>query len=174
MRQFLYLLEHILTRFNGVLTRLLTRGGFLQFIVMFRARFSDALPKSLPHYGPQDIERGVQDTVPGEHIERLLCALIGLVLNRKKEVEYVSLGAETKFLSQCEADWELGISRKGHYQRALEEAVQTHSSQWPRAWGGKNPLHGGGSFASMTPEERVSTFHNLCEIITSNVFSCDF
>jgi hypothetical protein len=63
--------------------------GFLQFIVMFRARFSDALPKSLPHYGPQDIERGVQDTVPGEHIERLLCALIGLVLNRKKEVEYV-------------------------------------------------------------------------------------
>jgi hypothetical protein len=78
-----------LTRFNAALTRLLTRGGFLQFIVMFRARFSDAFPKSLPHYGPQDIERGVQDTVPGEHIERLLCALIGLVLNRKKEVEYV-------------------------------------------------------------------------------------
>ncbi|CRG87102.1 hypothetical protein PISL3812_04117 [Talaromyces islandicus] len=103
----------------------------IAFIVMFRARFSDAFPKSLPHYGPQDIERGVQDTVPGEHIERLLCALIGLVLNRKKEVE------------------------KGHYQRALEEAVQTHSSQWPRAWGGKNPLHGGGSFATMTPEERL-------------------
>jgi hypothetical protein len=135
---------------------------------MFRARFSDAMPKSLPHYGPQDIERGVQDTVPGEHIERLLCALIGLVLNRKKEVEYAcprrSRQHQAFFLSQCEADWELGISRKGHYQRALEEAVQTHSSQWPRAWGGKNPLHGGGSFASMTPEERVSTFsHDLCE-----------
>ncbi|KAH8702504.1 hypothetical protein BGW36DRAFT_356621 [Talaromyces proteolyticus] len=101
------------------------------FIVMFRARFSDALPKLLPHYGPQDIERGVQDTTPGEHVERLLCALIGLVLNRKKDVE------------------------KGHYQRALEEAVQTHSSQWPRAWGGKNPLHGGGSFNTMSPEERL-------------------
>lgn len=58
---------------------------------MFRARFSDALPKSLPHYGPQDIETGVQDTTPGEHVERLLCALIGLVLNRKKDVEYVTL-----------------------------------------------------------------------------------
>jgi hypothetical protein len=45
--------------------------------------------------------------------------------------------------------------RKGHYQRALEEAVQTHSSQWPRAWEGKNPLHGGRTFITMTPEERV-------------------
>jgi hypothetical protein len=26
--------------------------------------------------------------VPGEYIERLLCALLGLVLNRKKDVEY--------------------------------------------------------------------------------------
>jgi hypothetical protein len=55
---------------------------------MFRARFSDAFPKSLPYYGPQDIEQGVQDITPGEHVEKLLCALIGLVLNRKKDVEY--------------------------------------------------------------------------------------
>ena len=54
---------------------------------MFRSRFSDAFPKSLPHYGPQDIERGVEEEVPGEQIERLLCALLGLVLNRKKDVE---------------------------------------------------------------------------------------
>ncbi|GAM34888.1 hypothetical protein TCE0_015f02767 [Talaromyces pinophilus] len=98
---------------------------------MFRARFSDVFPKSLPHYGPQDIEQGVQDSTPGEHVERLLCALIGLVLNRKKDVE------------------------KGHYQRALEEAVQTHVSQWPRAWEGKNPLHGGRTFTTMNPEERL-------------------
>ncbi|EEH36108.2 hypothetical protein PAAG_00431 [Paracoccidioides lutzii Pb01] len=104
----------------------------IAFIVMFRSRFSDVFPKSLPHYGPQDIENGVTDTVPGDHIERLLCSLIGLCLNRKKDVD------------------------KGHYQRALEEVVQTHSSQWPRAWGGKNPLHGGGSFASLTPTERLS------------------
>lgn len=61
-----------------------------QFICMFRSRFSNAFSKSLPHYGPQDIERGVVDSTPGEHVERLLCALLGLLLNRKKEVEYVS------------------------------------------------------------------------------------
>ena len=55
---------------------------------MFRARFTDVFPKSLPQYGPQDIERGVADVTPGDHIERFLCALIGLVLNRKKDVEY--------------------------------------------------------------------------------------
>ncbi|KAI5304621.1 hypothetical protein KEM56_006240 [Ascosphaera pollenicola] len=59
----------------------------ITFIVMFRARFSDCFPKSLPHFGPQDIERDVADIAPGEQAERLLCALIGLVLNRKKDVE---------------------------------------------------------------------------------------
>ena len=57
------------------------------FIVMFRSRFSDAFPKSLPHYGPQDLERGVSGELPDEQVERLLCALLGLVLNRKKDVE---------------------------------------------------------------------------------------
>lgn len=56
-------------------------------ICMFRSRFSDAFPKTLQHYGPQDIERGVEGDIPGEQVERLLCALLGLVLNRKKEVE---------------------------------------------------------------------------------------
>ena len=55
---------------------------------MFRSRFSECFPKSLSHYGPQDIENGVVSTVPGEHVENLLCALIALVLNRKKWVEY--------------------------------------------------------------------------------------
>ena len=55
---------------------------------MFRSRFHDVFPKSLPHYGPQDIERGVAEPVPGEYIEKLLCALLGLVLNRKKDIEY--------------------------------------------------------------------------------------
>jgi hypothetical protein len=59
-----------------------------QFIVMFRSRFHNVFPKSLPHYGPQDIERDVAEPVPGEHVEKLLCALLGLVLNRKKDVEY--------------------------------------------------------------------------------------
>lgn len=57
--------------------------------------------------------------------------------------------------------------RRGHYQRALEEAIQTHQSQWPKAWQGKNPLANGGSYMTMTPEERVSNtameigFHSI-------------
>lgn len=45
--------------------------------------------------------------------------------------------------------------RRGHFGRALEEAIQSHSSQWPPAWNSKNPLHGGGNFANMTPVQRV-------------------
>lgn len=45
--------------------------------------------------------------------------------------------------------------RRGHFQRALEEAVQTHTSQWPAVWGGKNPLHGGGNFSKMNAAARV-------------------
>lgn len=59
----------------------------IAFIVMFRSRFSEAFPKSMPHYGPQDIERGISGDLPDDQVERLLCALLGLVLNRKKDVE---------------------------------------------------------------------------------------
>lgn len=58
-----------------------------QFLCMFRSRFSETFPKSLPHYGPQDLERGVLDPIPGDQVERLLCALLSLVLNRKKDIE---------------------------------------------------------------------------------------
>ncbi|KAL4909450.1 hypothetical protein BDW74DRAFT_81181 [Aspergillus multicolor] len=109
----------------------------IAFIVMFRARFHEVFPRSTPHFGPQDIERGVEEINPGDHIERLLCALLGLVLNRKKDVE------------------------RNHYTRPLEEAIQTHSSQWPKAWEGKNPLHGGRNFASMSPEQRLQLLKSL-------------
>lgn len=62
---------------------------------MFRSRFSAAFPPKLSHYGPQDIERGVEGSMASPQVENLLCALLGLVLNRKKPVEYVSP------LSQC-------------------------------------------------------------------------
>ena len=58
-------------------------------IVMFRSRFNDAFSSKLPNLGPQDVERGVVDSVPSQQVEQLLCALLGLVLNRKKPVEYV-------------------------------------------------------------------------------------
>ncbi|RAH44761.1 uncharacterized protein BO95DRAFT_483043 [Aspergillus brunneoviolaceus CBS 621.78] len=109
----------------------------IAFIVMFRARFHDVFPRSTPHFGPQDIERGVAESTPGDHIERLLCALLGLVLNRKKDVD------------------------RNHYTRPLEEAIQTHAPQWPRAWQGKNPLHGGNNFTTMKPEERLLLLKTL-------------
>lgn len=65
-------------------------------------------------------------------------------------------------------------SRKGHYQRALEEAVQTHNSQWPLAWEGKNPLHGGRTFITMNPEERVRLpryFMSIADLLTDSVAS---
>ncbi|PSN70899.1 hypothetical protein BS50DRAFT_584474 [Corynespora cassiicola Philippines] len=109
----------------------------IAFIVMFRSRFSDAFPPKCPHFGPQDLERGVSDPVPAPQVEGLLCALLGLVLNRKKPVE------------------------KGHYGRALEEALQTQKSQWPRSWNWVNPLSGGRSFNSMTPSERLNLLKTL-------------
>ncbi|KAJ5108509.1 hypothetical protein N7456_005184 [Penicillium angulare] len=115
----------------------LADNSIIPFIVTFRARFHEAFPRSLPHYGPQDIERGVEDPIPGEYVERLLCALLGLVLNRKKDVE------------------------RNHYTRPLEEAISTHQSQWPKVWEGKNPLHGGRSFATMSPEERLELLRSL-------------
>ena len=45
--------------------------------------------------------------------------------------------------------------RAGHYNRALEEAVQTHKSQWAKDWESKNPLAGGATFTTMSPTQRV-------------------
>ncbi len=56
---------------------------------MFRSRFNDAFPRGAPHVGPQDIEQGTAEGLPSSEIEGLLCALLGLVLNRKKPVESV-------------------------------------------------------------------------------------
>lgn len=53
------------------------------------------------------------------------------------------------------SDLPIFSNRRGHYQRPLEEAIQSHSSQWPVKWSGKNPLHGGGNFTKMSPAERV-------------------
>lgn len=56
---------------------------------MFRSRFQEIFPGKTPHFGPQDLERWVVDTMPPPEIQNLLCALLALVLNRKKPVEYV-------------------------------------------------------------------------------------
>ncbi|KAL6403749.1 hypothetical protein AUP68_13119 [Ilyonectria robusta] len=109
----------------------------IAFIVMFRSRFHDAFPKSLAHFGPQELERDVVESIPGDRVEHFLCALLGLLLNRKQDV------------------------KPGHYGRALEDAVSTHKSQWAPAWEEKSPLSGGGTFTSMNPTERLTLLRTL-------------
>ncbi|KAI1640235.1 hypothetical protein F4809DRAFT_592014 [Biscogniauxia mediterranea] len=109
----------------------------ISFIVMFRSRFNDAFPKSLANFGPQEVERDVTESIPGERVEHFLCALLGLLLNRKQDV------------------------KPGHYNRALEDAISSHKNQWARDWENKNPLAGGKTFAAMNPTERLSLLRTL-------------
>lgn len=54
---------------------------------MFRSRFTEAFPKSLAHFGPQELETDIVDSPPGERAESMLCALLSLLLNRKTDVK---------------------------------------------------------------------------------------
>ncbi|KAJ6780501.1 hypothetical protein PWT90_02977 [Aphanocladium album] len=109
----------------------------IAFIVMFRSRFTDALPKSLANFGPQELERDVVEPIPGDRVEHFLCALLGLLLNRKQDV------------------------KPGHYNRALEDALASHKGQWPASWEDKSPLSGGGGFNTMNPTERLTLLRTL-------------
>ncbi|KAI7213068.1 hypothetical protein KC333_g6786 [Hortaea werneckii] len=109
----------------------------IAFLVMFRSRFNEAMPSKLTQMGPQDIERGVTDQPPSPQVESLLCALLALVLNRKKPVE------------------------RGHHGRALEECISTMKPQWPLSWHGINPLHGPRDFTTMPPSERLNLLRTL-------------
>ncbi|KAI0841651.1 hypothetical protein F5Y06DRAFT_195961 [Hypoxylon sp. FL0890] len=109
----------------------------IAFLVMFRARFNDALPKSLANFGPQELERDVTEPIPGERVEHFLCAVLGLLLNRKQDV------------------------KPGHYNRALEDAISSHKNHWGRDWQDENPLAGGKTFTSMSPTERLKLLRTL-------------
>jgi len=56
--------------------------------------------------------------------------------------------------------------RKGHYGRALEEAIQTQRPQWPRQWI-SNPLSGGRGFNTMTAVDRVGAHQPRWPIATN-------
>lgn len=109
----------------------------IAFIVMFRSRFTEAFPKSLANFGPQELEQDIVQGIPGEGVESFLCALLGLLLNRKQDV------------------------KPGHYNRALEEAIQSHKSQWAKDWQNKTPLSKGATFSSMSPEKRLTLLRTL-------------
>lgn len=117
---------------------------------MFRSRFNEAFPKSLAQFGPQELEAEITDSPPGDRVEHFLCALLGLVLNRKQDVKY---GPSPHARVMHNADKHSG--RPGHYGRAMEDAIQTHKSQWPKDWEDQSPMAGGSTFNSMTPTERV-------------------
>ncbi|ETS76396.1 hypothetical protein PFICI_11783 [Pestalotiopsis fici W106-1] len=109
----------------------------IAFIVMFRSRFNEAFPRSLANFGPQELERDVTESIPGDRVEHFLCAVLGLLLNRKQDV------------------------KPGHYGRALEDAIASHKSQWPKVWEEKSPLSGGATFTSMNPTERLTLLRTL-------------
>ncbi|KAF3345944.1 hypothetical protein EV126DRAFT_511226 [Verticillium dahliae] len=109
----------------------------IAFIVMFRSRFNEAMPKSLANFGPQELETDISDSPPGQRVENFLCAVLGLLLNRKQDV------------------------KPGHYMRALEDAISSHKSQWPRAWEGKSPLSGGVTFNDMNNVQRLKILRAL-------------
>jgi hypothetical protein len=81
---------------------------------MFRARFSEAFPPKLANLGPQDIERGIVDGLPSPQVEGLLCALLGLVLNRKKPVELVLMRTTSIEFLLTRQTWPLrtGLGRR--------------------------------------------------------------
>ncbi|KAJ2899104.1 hypothetical protein MKZ38_003410 [Zalerion maritima] len=109
----------------------------IAFIAMFRSRFNDAFPKSLQNFGPQELEKDVTEEIPGTRVENFLCVILGLLLNRKQDV------------------------KPGHYNRALEDAISSNKTQWPRAWEGKNPIAGQATFTSLTPTERLTLLRTL-------------
>lgn len=67
----------------------------------------------------------------------------------------------------------LQLNRNGHYGRALEEAIQTNKGQWPGAWNNGNPLHGGRSFNSMEPAERVWSIQTYCDVFVLTLMQLD-
>ncbi|KAI1751430.1 hypothetical protein F4782DRAFT_183461 [Xylaria castorea] len=109
----------------------------IAFIVMFRSRFNETLPKSLANFGPQELERDVTESIPGERVEHFLCAVLGLLLNRKQDV------------------------KPGHYNRALEDSISTHKNQWAKDWEDKSPISSGKTFTSMNPTERLTLLRTL-------------
>ena len=81
---------------RGVLVaHMANKNIWYQFIVMFRSRFTESFPKSCPHFGPQELETDIVDNPPGDRAEGMLCALLGLLLNRKQDVKSVALHTPT-------------------------------------------------------------------------------
>ncbi|KIH87222.1 hypothetical protein SPBR_04734 [Sporothrix brasiliensis 5110] len=128
--------QDIATAFYELIDGKLTHDAYHQFIVLFRNRFAEAFSKNMVNFGPQELERDIVDSVPSERVEYFLCALLKLLLNRQQDV------------------------KPGHYHRALEEAIQSHKSQWVSAWK-ENPLADGKTFQTMTPAERLTLLRAL-------------
>lgn len=62
------------------------------FLVIFMSKFQ-TLFDDIPAIGPQDIEEGIVMSEPSELVQRLFLRLLGLVLNRKKDIELGKYGS---------------------------------------------------------------------------------
>lgn len=90
---------------------------------MFRSRFTEAFPKSLANFGPQELERDVVDSVPGEHVEHFLCALLGLLLNRKQDVKYDFSTEHLQKMTELDLSFQLNLTNLYFKARALQPRV---------------------------------------------------
>lgn len=54
---------------------------------MFRKRFDSVMPRSLPHFGPLELEQDILQDPPAERVEQFLCVVLGLLLNRKQDIK---------------------------------------------------------------------------------------
>lgn len=45
------------------------------------------MPRSLPHFGPLELEQDIQQDPPAERVEQFLCVVLGLLLNRKQDIK---------------------------------------------------------------------------------------
>jgi len=59
------------------------------FVIAFQSQFSSLFRNT--QIGPQELEDGLKATPISEQVELLLCKLLTLVLNRKKNVEYETM-----------------------------------------------------------------------------------
>lgn len=111
---------------------------------MFRARFAEAFPKSLANFGPQELERDVVETIPGERVEHFLCALLSLLLNRKQDVKYVLTVLVRKMVGYSNLGWAPGLGITIVRSKKLSRHTRDNGRRTGRARTrsrDKRPLH---------------------------------
>lgn len=101
---------------------------------MFRKRFDGCFPRSLPHFGPIEFERDIQQDPPAERVEQFLCVVLGLLLNRKQDIKSVHHRPfQSQLISLGTFADLVRTEVNGYTSRSIPKAHI--SSPWPGAYG---------------------------------------